>query len=636
MAGKNTSIKVNILGDASGLKRAFGDAGNEAKTFGQKSQNAFKSLAKGALFIGAAAGGVAILGKGLYDQAIESQKIAKQTEAVIKSTGGTANITAGQVDKLASSLSMKAGVDDELIASGENMLLTFTNIRNEAGKGNDVFNQATQAALDYSVATGTDLVGANKMLGKALNDPIKGLAQLGKAGVSFTQSQKDQIKNMVEAGDTMGAQKIILAEFNKEFGGSAAAQATSGDRLKVIWENLQEQLGAKLIPMLEKVADWLSKNLPKAMETATKWAKKLGDKIKALGNFFNKHKELLIVVAGAIVGVLVGAFYAWAAAAWAASSATLGALAPFIAIGAAVGLLAAGLKWAYDHVGWFHDAVDAVVKFIKDNAGPAFRKLLDVIKTVFNWVKDNWKLIGTILFAPIVLAVKLITAHWDKIKVGIRAVVAVIKVVWSVIKKVLVDPVVAGVKTIIANWDKISAAVRAVFGAIKSTWANIWGFLDGAASRLGGYASTFFNAAKSVGAAVWNGIKSGLNAATGFVGDIASGVTRAIKSAINTLIGGLNSALPNKLGAGIFSIDLPDNPIPKMHSGGLVTGPAGSEQLRMLQAGEYVMSRSQVANGMGTSNIIINLNGTNVTPESVVKALSEYERRNGRKVNLRR
>lgn len=636
MAGKNSQIKVNIIGDASGLKKAFGNASKDAQTFGQKSQNAFKSLAKGALLVGGAATGVAILGKGLYDQAIESQKIAKQTEAVIKSTGGTAGVTAGQVDKLASSLSMKAGVDDELIASGENMLLTFTNIRNEAGKGNDVFNQATQAALDYSVATGTDLVGANKMLGKALNDPVKGLAQLGKAGVSFTQSQKDQIKNMVEAGDTMGAQKIILSEFNKEFGGSAAAQATAGDKLKVIWENLQEQLGAKLIPMVEKVADWLSKNLPKAMETATKWAKNLGDKVKTLGKWLGDHKEVLVGVAAAITTVLVGAFVSWAAAAASAAAATLLATWPILAIVAAVGLLAAGLKWAYDNVGWFHDAVDAVVKFIKDNAGPAFRKLLDVIKTVFNWIKDNWKIIGTILFAPIVLAVKLITSHWDKIKVGIRAVVSVIKAVWSVIKKVLVDPVVAGVRTIIANWDKITGAIRGVFDAVKSTWSSIWGFLDGAARTLGGYASTFFNAAKSVGAAVWNGIKNGLNAATGFVGDIASGVTRAIKSAINTLIGGLNSALPNKLGAGIFSIDLPDNPIPKMHSGGLVTGPAGSEQLRMLQAGEVVLSRQQVANGMGTSNITINLNGTNVTPESVVKALSEYERRNGRKVTIRR
>ena len=44
----------------------------------------------------------------------------------------------------------KSGVDDEAIQSGENLLLTFTNIRNEAGKGNDVFDQTTKAALDMS------------------------------------------------------------------------------------------------------------------------------------------------------------------------------------------------------------------------------------------------------------------------------------------------------------------------------------------------------------------------------------------------------------------------------------------------------------------------------------------------------
>ena len=48
----------------------------------------------------------------------------------------------------------KTGVDDEAIPSGENLLLTFTNIRNEAGKGNDVFDQATTATLDLSVALG--------------------------------------------------------------------------------------------------------------------------------------------------------------------------------------------------------------------------------------------------------------------------------------------------------------------------------------------------------------------------------------------------------------------------------------------------------------------------------------------------
>ena len=32
------------------------------------------------------------------------------------------------------------------------------------------------------------------MLGKALNDPVKGITALGRAGVTFTDEQKKQIK----------------------------------------------------------------------------------------------------------------------------------------------------------------------------------------------------------------------------------------------------------------------------------------------------------------------------------------------------------------------------------------------------------------------------------------------------------
>ena len=46
----------------------------------------------------------------------------------------------------------KVGVDDEVIAAGQNMLLTFKNVRNEVGKGNDIFNQTTKVALDMTAA----------------------------------------------------------------------------------------------------------------------------------------------------------------------------------------------------------------------------------------------------------------------------------------------------------------------------------------------------------------------------------------------------------------------------------------------------------------------------------------------------
>ena len=62
------------------------------------------------------------------------------------------------------------------------------------------------------------------MLGKALNDPIKGVdgADAG-VGIQFTEPQKKQIKTLVATGHTLEAQKLILRELNKEVGGRAAA-----------------------------------------------------------------------------------------------------------------------------------------------------------------------------------------------------------------------------------------------------------------------------------------------------------------------------------------------------------------------------------------------------------------------------
>ena len=102
------------------------------------------ALAAGAAGVGALVATVKI-GIGEFAQA---QKVAAQTNAVIKSTGGVAKVSADHVDDLAGKLMKKSGVDDEAIASGENLLLTFTNIRNEVGKGNDIFDQTTKAALD--------------------------------------------------------------------------------------------------------------------------------------------------------------------------------------------------------------------------------------------------------------------------------------------------------------------------------------------------------------------------------------------------------------------------------------------------------------------------------------------------------
>jgi hypothetical protein len=191
--------------------------------------------------------------KDAFNEAQEAAKVTALTNSVIKSTGGIANVTAKSVTALADRLSDLAGVDDEVIQSAENVLLTFTRVRNEAGKGNDIFDQSTKAALDLSAALGTDLQAATILVGKALNDPIGGLTALKKAGIQFTDAQKDQIKAMVEAGDVMGAQKMVLRELTTEFGGAAAAAATPADKAAVAWKNFEEDVGSRLLPMLNSI-----------------------------------------------------------------------------------------------------------------------------------------------------------------------------------------------------------------------------------------------------------------------------------------------------------------------------------------------------------------------------------------------
>lgn len=253
MAGSR-ELKVVVLGDSSAARRELGRLDASVDDTGRNVEDAQGRLSKfgPAIAKGAAIGGAGLLALSVraIDAAAEGQKVAAQTGAVIKSTGGAAKVSAEQVADLAGELSKLSRVEDEAIQAGSNLLLTFTNIRNEAGEGNDVFNQATRTLLDMSVALGTDVSSSAIQLGKALNDPIAGVSALAEVGVTFTEDQKAVIASMVETGDVAGAQKVILAELNREFGGSAEAAGnavTPLDDLRIKLGELEEAFGGRLL-----------------------------------------------------------------------------------------------------------------------------------------------------------------------------------------------------------------------------------------------------------------------------------------------------------------------------------------------------------------------------------------------------
>ena len=260
------AIYVPIISsfDGKGITKALRDfkkleTGSDKAAFSLLNANAAvtKGVASFAKYGGIAAGVVGVIGGKLVSAAYESQKVMKQTEAIIAATGSAAGLTAKQVSDLATKMSLKTGIDDEAIQTSMNLLLTFKQVRNEMGKGNDIFNRASMAALDLGNVFGSTDAAA-KMLGKALSDPVKGVSALARAGVNFSQQQKEQIRTLVASGKTLEAQKLILAEVESQVGGTAAASATAFDKMKVAVGNVQEELGMLLLPAVEKLSTYIS------------------------------------------------------------------------------------------------------------------------------------------------------------------------------------------------------------------------------------------------------------------------------------------------------------------------------------------------------------------------------------------
>jgi len=254
-------------------------------------------LLKGGLALGAGAAvaGIGALGAVLatsVDAASEAEDIQAQLNAVLASTGGAAGVTADAINDHALALSKVTKFEDDAIVASGSLMLTFTKV------GADIFPRATDATLDMAQAMKMDLNSATMLVGKALNDPIKGMTALSRSGIQFTEEQKGMVEAMVETGDMAGAQAMILNELETQFGGSAeAAGKTLSGSLEILknqFGNVKEEIGGALLPVLTKVATAVGPVLVGAFEK--------------FGTFLSGTITVLSRVGGAFATVFQGIF----------------------------------------------------------------------------------------------------------------------------------------------------------------------------------------------------------------------------------------------------------------------------------------------------------------------------------------
>lgn len=425
----------------------------------------------------------------------ELQRIGAQTDAVLKSTGNAANTTNKEIVALAEGVEKLTGIEQETVREGANLLLTFTNIRNEAGRGNDIFNQATKTLVDMSTALGQDAKSSAIQLGKALNDPIKGVTALQRVGVSFTAAQRDQIEALVEAGDVMGAQKLILAELNKEFGGSAEAfgKTLPGQlaKFKNAVGDVQEQVAAALLPALQGL-------LPA-----------LGDVATALGPAIGQIATSIAPV----ISTLAEGF-----------AALLPSLFPIVEV---IGTTLTGVLAAL---------LPAILPVIEALAGA----LLPVLEAIAPSIVILAETVGQLLVALTPLIPPLVQLALVGLQPTITLMTVLAKIIQAVVVPVL-NFIVPVVSAVIGAFANMGGALGVLRGIVVGAWAVIRGAFNLARSVIGSVVGAIrgvlqslagpFNAIKGFATGAWNAVVGAFQRAF----DRIKGIVRRIKDSFCNL-----------------------------------------------------------------------------------------------------
>jgi hypothetical protein len=285
MATITTKLTLNTSNFVSGIDRSKKSAASLKSTMsslGSGIGSAFSGVAKSVGAIGLAATGAAAAIGGIAYKLISIGEEGIQAENRIKNVVKTMGLFGDQSDEVADRLirvadatELATGVDGDLIMASQAKLATFKELAKTAGTTGGAFDRATQASLDMAAVFGGDASNYAVQLGKALEDPEKGLASLKRTGALTTSQIKEISEEFSKTGNRAKAFDQVLKAIETQVGGSASATASGMSRIKVSIGQMLEEVGKPMSEVFSQFAADVAAMTPQIVASLSGLAPKI-------------------------------------------------------------------------------------------------------------------------------------------------------------------------------------------------------------------------------------------------------------------------------------------------------------------------------------------------------------------------
>lgn len=396
-ASSTASLGQKIVALGEKYKSSFSGIGGAAK----KAFSGIATVAK--VGLGALVAGLGLAAGAVIGLARDMSKLNKQLNRVSR-YGEEGKVAFDQIAEFAST----AGISlDAARESGANLLSAFKpdaavelyKVLSDIGTmgGGDVgelANMMTEFSGKSILAAG-DIEAFAKASGISIQELTANMASA--TGKSMNAVSRDIAKGALNVDDLL---KGLQGLNGTKASGTIALEAAKEDpgaalqRISNQFQKFREQLAAKLftdknMEQIQVFVDFISANIPAAIDTVVASFTWMSDSWASVSNFFTKNAKIIkATVGGLVAGLLAAAttvavvmgpmmlagFSAWAAGAAAAAAATIAATWPVLALLAVVALVVGLIIYYWD------DIVAATKK--------AWDMVIDSVEAVIQWFED--------------------------------------------------------------------------------------------------------------------------------------------------------------------------------------------------------------------------------------------------------